>query len=372
MTQSIERFIDWFTYPPIIFTVILAVFFVIFPPTDRLFKLHRRLHLDGLWTKKGAVVFFLLMTALLLFGIRDPNFRLLVLKPDNVPIVGLLFLMPFFVWLSMYQAVRNDRLLQAGEKPAEYHDPDDQVLVWPDLVFIELIALILMTVLLIVWSLLVSAPLEGPANPTVSPNPSKAPWYFLGLQELLVYFDPWIAGVVLPTILILGLMAIPYIDRNPEGQGYYSFAQRKMAISLYMFSWLALWLFLIFVGTFLRGPNWNFFGPFETWDVHKTVALNNVNLSDYIYIVLLGRTLPENELVREMWGLLLLFGYFVVLPAILAKTVLTRLYHRLGALRYCVFIFMVLVMFGLPVKMYLRWVFNLKYIVALPRYYLKI
>ena len=78
----------------------------------------------------------------------------------------------------------------------EYNDPDDKVLVWPDLVYIEFISLILFMVFLIVWSILVAAPLEEPANPASTPNPSKAPWYFLGLQEMLVYFDPWLAGIV--------------------------------------------------------------------------------------------------------------------------------------------------------------------------------
>ena len=71
---------------------------------------------------------------------------------------------------------------------------------------------IIFMVFLIVWSVLVAAPLEEPANPAATPNPSKAPWYFLGLQEMLVYFDPWLAGVIFPTLIIVGLMAIPYMS----------------------------------------------------------------------------------------------------------------------------------------------------------------
>ena len=70
---------------------------------------------------------------------------------------------------------------------------------------------------MLIWSIGLPAPLEQPANPAESPNPAKAPWYFLGLQEMLVYFDPWYAGVVLPTFIIIGLMAIPYLDRDPNG-----------------------------------------------------------------------------------------------------------------------------------------------------------
>ena len=92
------------------------------------------------------------------------------------------------------------------------------------------------------------APLEEPANPTWAPNPAKAPWYFLGLQEMLVYFDPWMAGVVLPVLIIVGLVAIPYIDTNPKGNGYYTIMERKMAIWLFMFGWLVLWVYLIIKG----------------------------------------------------------------------------------------------------------------------------
>jgi hypothetical protein len=78
------------------------------------------------------------------------------------------------------------------------------------------------TVILMVWAITLNAPLEELANPNLTMNPAKAPWYFLGLQEMLVYFDPWMAGVVMPTLIIVGLMVIPYIDANPLGSGYYT------------------------------------------------------------------------------------------------------------------------------------------------------
>src|SRR4026208_1658736 len=131
------------------------------------------------------------------FGIFDANFRLIVTKPDNVPIVGLIFLLVFFVWYSMREAVLNDRRISAGQGPIEKAEAD-RVWVWPDLVYTELISLIVCSVVLIAWSILLKAPLEQPANRAVTPNPSKAPWYFLGLQEMLVYFDPWLAGLVPP------------------------------------------------------------------------------------------------------------------------------------------------------------------------------
>ena len=101
-------------------------------------------------------------------------------------------------------------------------DLPDKVHTWPYLVRAEFIAGCVLLLVLMVWSITVDAPMEEPANPTKTPNPSKAPWYFLGLQEMLVYFDPWMAGVVLPSMIIVGLMAIPYIDTNKAGNGYYT------------------------------------------------------------------------------------------------------------------------------------------------------
>src|SRR5207247_6943310 len=137
-----------------------------------------------------------------------------------------------------------------GEPPLEKLE-DDKVLVWPDLVYTELICMILCTVVLTVWAVLLKAPLEPPASSSRIPNPSKAPWYFLGLQEMLVYFDPWMAGVVLPTMIIVGLIAMPYIDFNQKGNGYFTFRERKFALSMWMYGFVVLWVVLIVFGTFL-------------------------------------------------------------------------------------------------------------------------
>ena len=92
---------------------------------------------------------------------------------------------------------------------------DQYELTWPYFMYTIVLCFLLTTAVLWVWSMVAPAPLEPLADPNKTPNPSKAPWYFVGLQELLVYFDPWIAGVVLPTLIIVGLMAIPYIDKSP-------------------------------------------------------------------------------------------------------------------------------------------------------------
>ena len=165
--------------------------------------------------------------------------------PDNVPIVAMLFLVPFFTWLGIRQAVANDRLieeLEAIPKLAKTHHRKvepwrpgwaRELHVWPYLVRIEFLATVIVTVILFVWSITLNAPLEEPANPNLTMNPSKAPWYFLGLQEMLVYFDPWIAGVVMPSIIMVGLMVFPYVDSNPLGNGYYTLRQRRFALWMF-------------------------------------------------------------------------------------------------------------------------------------------
>ena len=376
MIQAIKDIVNTLTDPVISFSILFVVFFFIFPPNNWFMKLNKKLRIEKLWTAKGGIVFFGLLTGILLFGIRfDETFRSVITKADNIPIVLLLYVMPFLTGLAMHQAVENDKRLANNEKPDEYSDPNDldsQVLVWPDLIYVELISLIICSVGLIVWGIVLKAPLEEPANIADSPNPAKAPWYFLGLQEMLVYFDPWLAGVMFPTLIIVGLMAIPYIDLNKKGNGYYSYTERKAELSIFLFGWWVLWIYMVILGTFLRGPNWNFFGPFEKWDEHKVLVLNSINLSELIWVKLLNMPLPQNFAIREMFGLLGAAFYLVALPGILAKTFLKSYVEKLGLIRYSVFVILLLSMAGLPIKMYLRWTINLQYIISIPEFFLNI
>ncbi len=323
-----------------------------------------------------------LLNAGLLFGgwsMTDTDFYHIVAKPDNVPIIGMIFIIAFFTWLAFRKAVINDERIAQGLPPAEKEE-DEKVLVWPDLVYTELICMVVVTVVLIIWSVALPAPIEQPSSLTKTPNPSKAPWYFLGLQEMLVYYDPWMAGVVLPTFIIIGLMAIPYIDYNQKGNGYFSFAERKFAIFMFLFGFIVLWVTLIILGTFLRGPNWNFFGLYENHDPHKVVQLNNVNLSEYVWIIGLEKSwvTPGEEpgllqiLARESPGILLVLLYFIALPPLLARTVLRKFFLKMGFVRFFILVTLLLFMASLPIKMVLRWVINLKYIVAIPEYFFNI
>jgi hypothetical protein len=363
-----------------------------------------------IWTKQGTIIAMTSIFVLLVIALQDANFATTLLKPDNAPIFLMIFVFGFCLWIAMMQAHNNDRRMAQKLPPEEKETSDQKTWVWPDLVYIEFLCMILCTVFLVVWSLTVRAPLEEPANPGNTPNPSKAPWYFLGLQELLVYFDPWFAGVVMPSIIVLGLMAIPYIDTNPKGNGYYCFKDRRLSIVTFMVGFMLFWNFLIVIGTVLRGPGWNFFGPFEAWNPHKVVALTNVNLSEYVWVKWfypLGKTLhlnwlsggvPETDntfaltniirvFKKEFVGILFLIFWFLYLPGRLAKgptgkfserigigsfkisnllSGTRNLYEKLGFGRYAVAIFLFLTMATVPMKMYLRWLINLKYIVDTP------
>ncbi len=305
----------------------------------------------------------------LLFAASDANLWSNALgKPDNIPIPLMLGTVGFFTWLALRKAAINDERMEKGLPPAEAEESEQKVYTWPDLVYSEFICLLLVSALLLAWALFLKAPLEQPASASKTPNPAKAPWYFLALQEMLVYFDPWLAGVVLPGLIVVGLMAIPYLDPNPRGNGYYTFIERKFAISMFLFGFLILWVVLILYGAFLRGPNWNFFGPFEKWDLHKVASLTNLNLSDYFWIHWLNRPLPEAWYIREAPGLLLVAGYFAALPPLLAATVFKGLFQQLGFIRYNLLMHLMLFMAFLPIKMVLRWTVNLKYVIAIKNY----
>ncbi len=358
--EFIKDFINFLTIPQILITLATLLLFVSVRFRTIFFS------------NKAAMILFPGMAVFLLVSMLDENFLLIVTKPDNVPIVGMLFLVPFFTWFSMREAIKNDKRKEEGKPLVEQDETAKKVLCWPDLVYEELICMVLLTVILIGWSILILAPIEQPANPAATPNPSKAPWYFLGLQEMLVYFDPWLAGVVFPGLIIGGLIAIPYIDTNPKGNGYYTFKERSWEIVTFLFGFLILWVLLIILGTFLRGPNWNFFGPYEYWDVHKLEALVNINLSEYIWVKAFGVGLPSNILLRESFGFIVVLGYFLIIPVVLAKTYFKEFYKTLGASRYHLMVFLLLSMASLPIKMVLRWLFNLKYIVGIPEYFFNI
>ncbi|MEO7651827.1 MAG: cytochrome C [Bryobacteraceae bacterium] len=299
----------------------------------------------------------------------------IVSLPDNVPIVLMLFVVPFYTWYGLRQSFANDRLidrLEADPALAKTHHRKTQpylpgwareVHVWPYLLRIEFLAAIIVTVILMVWSITLNAPLEEPANPTLTMNPSKAPWYFLGLQEMLVYFDPWIAGVVMPSLIIVGLIVVPYIDANPLGNGYYTYKQRKFAIWTFIFGFIVLWVSMIVIGTLIRGPGWMWFWPGMTWDHNRLVFEVNRDLPDIFGI--------KNGIAKNLFGAIVTGLYFVVawigIHKLIVLTPLSRkIYARMSLLQYATMQIFLIIMLSLPVKILLRLLFRIKYVWVTP------
>lgn len=321
--------------------------------------------------------------------------RFYVLHCVFVPVVaGALMIVHFW-------RVRKDTFSGPPITPEEL--PHDKVDTWPHLVVREYIAALACTIFIAAWSLLMKAPLEELANPTVTPNPSKAPWYFLGLQELLVYFDPWIAGVVLPTLIAVGLMAIPYLDPDKNrGVGRYAFKERPLAMTYFLFG-VGLWFVLIFIGTFLRGPNWDIYMPWESWLIHKAPppATWSLPLLAGLGVVFgyfaIGMVLPKigrpdfewkPALMKGLVGVIGLGFLMKILSAVSKKAmgwdaviwmvVISYTYYILGILvprkwltkehpvRYAVTMLLVLMMMGVLLKIGVRLGFQIKYILEIP------
>jgi hypothetical protein len=192
-------------------------------------------------------------------------------------------------------------------------------------------------------------------------NPAKAPWYFLGLQEMLVYFDPWIAGVVMPTMIIIGLMVIPYIDTNPLGSGYYTWKQRKFSISTFLFGFIILWVAMIIIGTFIRGPGWQWFWPGQTWDHNRLIYEVNRDLPD-----LFGLT---SNMAKAIFGAIVVGGYYLLGGALVYSLFRRRMgkdFQRMSLLQFSMMQFLLLTMVALPLKMALRLLWHIKYVWITP------
>jgi len=293
--------------------------------------------------------------------------------PDNVPIVALIPLLIFYGWLAFRQARGNDRLieqLEADPQLAKTHHRkafpykpgwQREVHVWPFLLRVEFLAAIIVTVILMIWSITLNAPLEEPSNPNLTMNPAKAPWYFLGLQEMLVYFDPWIAGVVMPTLIIVGLMIIPYIDTSPLGSGYYTLKQRKFAIGTFLFGFWFLWVAMILIGTFIRGPGWMWFWPGQTWDHNRLIYEVNRDLPD-----LFGIT---SNLGKGVFGAIVIGAYYLLgggLVYSLYRRFKPKEFKRMSLLQYGLMSFFLLTMVALPIKMLIRLTLHIKYVWITP------
>ena len=161
-------------------------------------------------------------------------------------------------------AARPYRLLALVKQDAVVRvqkEPDDTVMTWPHLLTIEFLAAVAMSIFLLLLGLFINAPLEELANPNVTPAVAKAPWYFLGLQELLAYFHPTVAGALTPAAVLVGSALIPYLDRRNLHSTKPS--ERKLEVTLFSVLW-ALGLTVTFIGIFFRGPGYAFVLPWTS------------------------------------------------------------------------------------------------------------
>jgi quinol---cytochrome c reductase cytochrome c subunit, bacillus type len=148
--------------------------------------------------------------------------------------------------------VRQESLVRVDKRP------DETVLTWPHLLRIEFLMAALMSMVLIITAVVISAPLEEMANPVNTPHIAKAPWYFLGLQEMLSYFNATVVGILFPPLYFIGLMTIAYIDRSP-----YKAARDRKLVWVFFMCLMVGGLIVTFIGSFFRGPGWNWVWP---WD----------------------------------------------------------------------------------------------------------
>ncbi len=196
------------------------------------------------------------------------------------------------------------------------------------------------------------------------------PLILSGVQELLVYFDPWLARGVFPVIYTLGFAAIPFLKKasgvqtgSRPGRAYW------FVLSLLLIGLEMVWLVLIAVGVLLRGPNWNIFWPGEPWDLQKVVPLNMVDLSDYFWLRWMGRPMESMP-----WTLRELPGFVLVGSYLLAGSIIAYGLFRVGQRvtpywRWAVLVLLVQFAALVPIKMALRWAFNLRYWICIPEYF---
>ncbi|MDD5303941.1 MAG: cytochrome b N-terminal domain-containing protein [Elusimicrobia bacterium] len=321
--------------------------------------------------------------------------RFYVMHCVAVPlVVGILLILHFW-------RIRKDSF-----SAAPYQANEEKLDVWPHLVKREYIAAAATVLFIMVWAILQNAPLEAIANANVTTNPSKAPWYFVGLQELLVYFDPWIAGVVMPGLIIVGLVAIPYIDTNPKGVGYYAWRERPFANTLFMLG-VVMWFALIYIGNSLRGPNYAWYWPWESWYMLKAAPPATWSVFGPkgvgAYSMLIG--IPLMGSVAAAWMLLpkliskeldgkKTMGAFLGLVAVVAAAGMAM--HKMGPIegafllfftgasfyfgfvmpqrhirtldwpRYLVTMVLVISTMSVLLKMCARLAFNIKYVLTIP------
>jgi hypothetical protein len=204
-------------------------------------------------------------------------------------------------------------------------------------------------------------------------NPQSNPRIGFGVPELLVYFDPWLAGIVFPLVYTLGFAAIPFLKKTGKVEpGLRPGRAYSVIVLLLLIGFEMVWLFLIAASVFLRGPNWVIFWPGEPGDPHKVVPLNNVTLSQSFWIGWLGQSTDVMPwYVRELPGLVSFAAYFLA-GMVLARILFRRTGRATPYWRWLALLMLIQIAALVPLKMLLLWVFNLKYWVYVPEYWVNV
>jgi hypothetical protein len=172
-------------------------------------------------------------------------------QPDALALVLLVVLVGLTVVVGFVAARRGEAVREASEPGRS-----EMVSTWPHLLRRELIAALATLLVVSWWAIGFRLPLGPPADPSITPALAKAPWFFVGVQEMLQYFDAWLAGAVLPLLMLVGLCALPYLDVSPEGNGQYTTWRRRPVALTVVGGLLVMWLLPMVVGELLRGEHW--------------------------------------------------------------------------------------------------------------------
>ena len=295
------------------------------------------------------------LLAVLAAGLLDAGFRRLALAPERLPVAALAIPSLCLLWLAIRRGPAVDPRAWRGPSPAETG------------------AVVAAGLLLMALALTLPPPLAAPGA-AAPPNPARAPWFLAGLQEMRLYFDPWVTSYLIPSLLLAALLALPYLDPGSAvpADADAAAARRPGAPRIFLLGWLLLAILPILVAAFLRGPHWNVFGPFEAWDAARPAPPPAPPLSEVFWCGWLGREMPPAHWpARELPGILILALYFLVLPRGLHRWGATRgifgRYHRaVGPRRYYLALILALALATVPLKMYGRWILGVGYWLYLP------
>ncbi len=244
--------------------------------------------------------------------------------------------------LRLLTVVRGEAL----RKRDIYERPPRYELFFPNFVMKELCVGLAFLIIIFTWAYFKDAPLYELSDPAETPAHIKAAWYFVGLQEMLAYFDPYLAGVIIPSLILGGLYLVPFLDPDPvKGIGRFAFKERKFAIGCFLGGFV-MWYALLLVGWFFRGPYWSFYWP---WEDHSVVKATEVALWSF--------PLPAGIAFLVCYGLLVL-----ILPAVIFQD----FFFRVGLVRYFITFNLFAAMCFVPIKILLRNAFGVKYVLVTP------